>query len=289
MKRLSVFIATVIIAFFSCDVLEDPGTPFDGGYNIDLYGQAPVFTVPEQTTGKNVLVEDFTAHQCGNCPDAAVIAEDLMLANPGRVCPLTIHAGNLAITNEDYPTDWTCAEGDVFWLQLDFQANPIGRINRFEDPGDFFSPSQWTDVVETEMGVETPLELQMQLSWEPEYGHLNIHVHGQYFSDVVSGDHNLSVLISESHIISDQLYYVDGNPNNAVHIYDYEFNHLLRGSVTGANGLAVITDPVEGDHFQSDFSYSWNNEWVIENSDVIAVVTDENGYILNCLCLHITN
>ena len=34
---------------------------------------------------------------------------------------------------------------------------------------------------------------------------------------------------------------------------------------------------------------SWNNEWVIENCDIIAVVTDENGYILNCLCLHITN
>jgi hypothetical protein len=129
----------------------------------------------------------------------------------------------------------------------------------------------------------------MQVNWEPEFGHLNIHIHGQYFSAEVSGNHNLSVLISESHLISDQLYYENGNPNDAVHIYDYEFNHLLRGSVTGATGLTVITDPVEGEHFQSDFSYEWNTEWVLENSHVLAVVSDENGYIINCLGIHITN
>jgi len=288
MKRTSLFLATLILAFSSCDELEDPVIPFNGGFNTELYGEPPVFAVTEQT-GKNVLVEDFTAHQCGNCPDAAVIAEELMATNPSRVCALAIHAGNLAVTNDEYQTDWTCEEGDVFWSQLDFLANPIGRINRYEVPGDFYAPTEWAALIETEMQVETPLELQMQVEWKPEYGHLNIHVHGQYFSDIVSGNHNLSVLISESHLFSDQLYYVDGNPNNAIHIYDYEFNHLLRGSVTGANGLAVITDPVDGDNFQSDFSYSWNNEWVLENSYVLAIVSDENGYIINCLGHHITN
>ena len=105
-----------------------------------------------------------------------------MATNPGRVCALAIHAGNLAGTNDEYQTDWTCEEGDLFWSQLDFQANPIGRINRFENPGDFYSPSEWAALVETEMNVETPLELQMHVVWESEFGHLNIHVHGQYFS-----------------------------------------------------------------------------------------------------------
>mgnify|MGYP001200712095 CR=1 FL=1 len=288
MKKISLILATIIIAFSSCDKLEEPYVPFDGGYNTELYGDPPVFTVPE-TTEKNVLVEDFTAHQCGNCPDAAVLAEELMENNPGRVCPVAIHAGTLAATNDEYPTDWTTEEGDVFWAQINGFLNPVGRVNRYDTPSDYYSPTEWADLVLTEMQTETTVELQMQVEWKPEYGHVNIHVHGHYFSDQVGGEHKLSILILESHIISDQLYYIDGNPNDAVHIYDYEFNHILRGSVTGALGLPVITDPVDGDHFQSDFSYLWNNDWVVENSQVIAIVSDENGYVLNCLGQYITN
>ena len=80
MKRI-IFISTIIIAFTSCDVIDDPIIPFDGAYNSALYGEPPVFTITEQT-GKNVLIEDFTAHQCGNCPPAAVIADDIMFTNP---------------------------------------------------------------------------------------------------------------------------------------------------------------------------------------------------------------
>ena len=238
-----------------------------------------------EQSGKNVLVEYFTAHQCGNCPDAADIAEDLMAVHPGRVYPLAIHAGNLAITNEDYPTDWTCAEGDVFWSQLDFQANPIGRINRFEEPGDYFSPSQWADIVETEMNVETPLELQIATYWIPENNYLSIHVFGQYFNNGSPGNHKLSILISESNLIGDQLdYSVD-----PAHIENYEFNNLLRGSLTGAEGISIMQNPITGDTFQSDLFYSWNNNWVIENCKIIAIVSDQNGYIINCLEHNIIN
>ena len=286
MKKISLILATIIITFSSCDKLEDPVIP-SWAFETDLYGDPPVFTVTE-LTGKNVLVEDFTAHQCGNCPDAAVLAEELMENNPGRVFPVAIHEGTLAATNDEYPTDWTTVEGEVFWDQINGFANPVGRINRFSSQSDYYAPSEWADLVLTEMSTETTVELQIQVEWKPEFGHLNVHVHGHYFSDQVGGEHNLSVLILESHIISDQLYY-DGNPNNPIHIYDYEFNHILRGSVTGALGLPVISNPVNGDSFQSDYSYSWNDNWVIENSQVIAIVSDENGYVLNCLGQYINN
>ena len=85
--KLSRYIPIVLIAAFSlfpaCDVLEDPIVPFSGGYNLELYGNPPVFQMAT-TSGKNVLVEDFTAHQCGNCPPAAEIAEGLAESNPDR-------------------------------------------------------------------------------------------------------------------------------------------------------------------------------------------------------------
>ena len=93
----------------------------------------------------------------------------------------------------------------------------------------------------------------------------------------------LAILFVESHLIGDQLDY-NSNPE---HITDYEFNHLLRGSVTGAEGLAVISDASAGDMFQSDFTFNWNPEWVFENCSVLAVVSDDDGEIINCLSQHL--
>jgi len=286
MKLVRFIPFVAITAFFlypSCDIIEDPIIPFSGGYNLALYGEPPVFTLAT-TTVKNVLIEDFTAHQCGNCPPAAEIAESLAESNPNRVFPLAIHAGNLAITNDSYPIDWTNEDGDVFWAQLDFQANPIGRINRIGGPGDFFSPSEWSAEVASELLSETPLQLQIKTFWHPSAGdgHLNIHINGQFTSNLL-GECRLAVLFSESELIGDQLYY----GNDPEHITDYQFDHMLRGSVTGADGLVVIDDAIQGDEFQSDFTFSWNPEWVFENSSVLVIASSENGEVVNCLSHHL--
>lgn len=286
MKKKLFFPIAVITAFFlypSCDIIEDPIIPFYGSYNVELYGEPPVFPLAI-TTGKNVLVEDFTAHQCGNCPPAAEIAASLAESNPNRVFTLAIHAGNLAITNDSYPIDWTNDDSNIFWEQLDFQANPIGRINRIGGTGNFFSPAEWSAEVASELLSETPLQLQIITSWFPSTGdgHLNIHVNGQFTSDLI-GECRLAILFSESELIGDQLHY----GNDPEHITDYQFDHMLRGSVTGAEGLVVIDDAIQGDEFQSDFTFSWNPEWVFENSSVLVVASRENGEVVNCLSHHL--
>lgn len=277
-KRL-IFLATIIIAFYSCDEIDNPLVFSENEFRFDLY-ESYEFSEIEQT-GKNVLVEDFTAHQCGNCPPAAVIAETLVSDFEGKVIALAIHAGNLAVTSDEYNRDWTCEEGDVFWSQLDFQANPIGRINRKVDSGDFYSPGQWSAIVTEELQEPTPLELQIHtdIVEYPDSTHLNIHVFGQYFSNDVVGENRLAILISESHLFGDQLDY----SQDPEHIFNYEFNHMLRGSINGAEGLAVISNPNSGDTFQSDFTLTWDSNLDVSNSHIIAVVSDENGYIINCL------
>ncbi|PCJ81758.1 MAG: hypothetical protein COA49_04440 [Bacteroidetes bacterium] len=272
-----------LLAFPSCDIIEDPIVPFTGGYNSELYGEPPVFGLAT-TTGKNVLVEDFTAHQCGNCPPAAVIADGLANANPTRVFPMAVHAGNLAVTDEQYPMDWTNDDSNTLWNQLSFQANPIGRINRLGGSGNFFSPSEWSAKVASELNAATPLQLQIETSWYPGAGdgQLNIHVNGQ-FSYAIEGECRLSILFLESGLIGDQLDY----GSDPEHIEDYEFNHMLRGSVTGAEGLVVIDNAVAGDSFQSDYTFNWNSEWVFENSSILLVVEDDEGVVVNCLGHHL--
>lgn len=279
MKRSTLAFATLIIAFSSCDEIDNPLIFSENEFRIDLYEVHEFDEI--EPSGKNVLVEDFTAHQCGNCPSAAVLAETLVNENGGKVFALAIHAGNLAVTSSDYTTDWTSEEGDLFWSQLDFKANPIGRINRKFDSGDFYSTGEWSSLVDEELQEPTPLELQIHTDIV-EYldsTHLNIHVFGQYFSNDVVGENRLAILISESHLFGDQLDY----SQDPEHVFNYEFNHMLRGSINGAEGLAVISNPNQGDTFQSDFTLKWDSNLDISNSQIIAVVSDENGYIINCI------
>jgi hypothetical protein len=62
---------------------------------------------------------------------------------------------------------------------------------------------------------------------------------------------------------------------------------VLRGSVTGAEGLVVIADAAVGDDFQSDYTFNWNPEWIFENSSILVVASNENGEVVNCLSHHL--
>ncbi len=271
----------ILLAVLGCDVIEDPVIPFTVTYQEESYGPPPTFDTPS-TTAKNALLEDFTAHQCGNCPDAGVIASNLIASNPGRVVLLAIHAGSLAAYNPNppYNTDWTTAEGNFFFNQLDFQANPLGRINRKGGPGNFYQPSTWAAQVNEQLALVADVNLQMKLDYVAENNHLNIHVHGTFTSDYTNST-NLILLITESELYDYQLWYGQ-SPST---IPDYHHKHVLRGSVTGAQGLAFSpTNTSAGDQFQRDYTFTWNNAWSIENSYVVAIVSDNvSGEILNTI------
>ncbi|MGB1033234.1 MAG: hypothetical protein ACPGWM_11480, partial [Flavobacteriales bacterium] len=131
MKRVLFAFAIVTLFFTGCDIIDDPVVPFTGNYDVALYGEPPTFGNATSTM-RNALLEDFTAHQCGNCPSAAITAEEIAEQNEGRVVVMAIHSGSLAETNAEDPfaTDWTCPASDLYFSQLDFQANPLGRVNR---------------------------------------------------------------------------------------------------------------------------------------------------------------
>ena len=59
-----------------------------------------------------------------------------------------------------------------------------------------------------------------------------VHVHTTWFEDL-EGQARLALLVSENHLFGPQLYY----GNDPEYVADYEFEHLLRGSLTGAKGL----------------------------------------------------
>ena len=86
-----------LATFQGCDVIDDPIIPLTIGYR----GEAEPPSFDPLTDGpQHVLLEDFTAHQCGNCPPAGALAAQLAEDNAGRVHPLAIHAGSLAAVSD---------------------------------------------------------------------------------------------------------------------------------------------------------------------------------------------
>lgn len=286
----SSFLKICCVAFLvilnACDKIENPIIPAPWFYIESISGPVPEFdALPSISAQKRVVIEDFTAHQCGNCPAAALTAEQISDANSGLVSVLAIHAGDLANTDDEYfDTDWTTTEGDIFWDQLDFQANPLGRVNRVNGNGAFWAPAQWNDKVNEELTKPAPVGLQAEHSWEASNGQLHMHVHGTFYEEV-EGPIQLSWLILESNIVDYQLDY-DSDP--AV-VPNYEFDHVLRGSVNGAlgQGFGDAASGVEsGDEAIQSVTLQWNSSWSMDNSTVLAIITNGDGYILNSLEIH---
>lgn len=276
-------VALMGLSMTSCDTLDDPVigviAPCDAS-------EAPAFE-PLESDIQRILVEDFTAHQCGNCPPAAVKAAELLAEHPDHIVPLAIHAGELASTNVDYPIDWTCDEGDVFWEDLEFQLNPIGRVNRLSDETNILVVDQWDAAVDALLDASPAAGLQMAVDQNPSTGELAIHVHTTWF-EAVEGPVRLGLLVAENHVVGPQLWYPTVDPPGPGLVEDYDHEHVLRGSVTGAKGLVVAENPEAGDAHQECYTYAWNDAWDVTQSDLIAVLTSDNGSVIQTLAIHIT-
>ncbi|MFT4778607.1 MAG: hypothetical protein ACI923_001138 [Flavobacteriales bacterium] len=288
MKSILSLMALAAILFTSCDKIDQPVLDFNIQYRADLYGPAPSFG-PAPTATINVLIEDFTAHQCGFCPDAGVTADEIIETYPGRVSVVAIHAGPLALTkdeeeDEGFTTDWTNADGDLLWDQLDFQVNPIGRINRIGGPGEIVNPNTWVAKTNELINQTAPVNLQLAVNYGTLGGHLNVHFNAQ-FPDSYENATKITVYITESGIQDWQLWYGE----DPEYVEDYEFKHVLRGSVTGPLGLNFTTESVAANtEIQVDYSLVWNTDWAVENCSAIVLITDNvTGEVLNVIEAHL--
>ena len=161
-KSISYILFILAIAPFfmtSCDKVEFPNIPIEG-VDTSLYpGNFSEYTIPSfsenNNTLKNVLIEDYTGHQCQSCPAAADIAATLEEDNPGRVFVASIHAGpsndGITVFQEldppKYDRDFTNPEGlemgsTFFQLGIGFVGNPRGAVNRKRNESGEFMFSQ---------------------------------------------------------------------------------------------------------------------------------------------------
>ena len=199
----------------------------------------------------------------------------------GLVHPLAIHAGSLAAVSSapstrTGPTPRPTPSG-TSWPS---QVNPIGRINRRGGPRRS-SPNNWPALVDGGIGPDPGRPPAGRRDPRPHRVRRCPPAHPHHLRQRRARRRPAALLINENSLIAAQLDY-QSDPQV---IEDFEHNHLLRGSLNGADGLVVASDPGAGSTVQLDYTLVWNDEWVLDNSHVLAVLTNANGEVLNCLDL----
>lgn len=263
MKILVRFFALVALLGIvsSCDIIEQPYTenPTTGGGG------------DSTKVKKIVLLEDYTGHTCGNCPGAAIIAQQLEDAYSGQVVVLSIHVGFFAEPNTTYPTDFRTAIGTQWDNDFGLSAAglPRGMVNRIGGQG--IGKDQWATEVAKELQSAPTRFITINNSYDTTSRVVNINVETEYLTAGNKND-RLAVVVIETDIIDDQKDY-SVTPN---HIEHYHHHNALRGGPTGAYGefLSQTTDPALGDKIAKNYNFALDASWNADNCSVVAFVFD---------------
>ena len=71
----------------------------------------------------------------------------------------------------------------VFWNDLAFQVNPVGRVNRQADETAVKFQDEWVEAVDLELAKSPAAGLQMAVEFDEAAGKLAVHVHTTWFED----------------------------------------------------------------------------------------------------------
>ncbi len=247
MKKTVLFILP-LLAIFACDKVTNPVQNPDAVTDCVV---TPHFVKSNATklNFRKVLVEDYTGHTCGNCPRAAENATAIVNAYQDSVVVIAIHAGSQFAPPSlpDYPEDFRTPAGTDWdnFMGMSAAGLPKGCVNRSQIP--FPQPrNTWATTAgnlldnpqDAKMLVTTTLDTTQML--------LNVEVKATFLK-AFSNNMNLSVVITEDSIIGPQKDY--SPPPGALVINgdlrpDYEFEHVLRGSVNGSWGELLKAAPI---------------------------------------------
>lgn len=280
---LGLFITS--ISFWACDKVDDPYAHVDK--KIDDIGEVTfndtVYNDSNHTT-RRILLEDFTGHQCPNCPEAAEIANDLMKAHPDDVVSVAIHAGPFARTdaNKGFVKDFTTQTGEKLRIRFQIGDFPNGLVNRKQYNSSFrVSYVQWTNVINTYLADAAYMAKRFQVNltniYNTESRVLRILPEVRALGDF-TGDFHLIAFIAENDIIAPQI----DNRKTPATIMDYKHMHVLRaGFPQDGDGKLLFSNPKSGDVFrvnaeEDELRFQVSEDWVAENCEVIVFLVNRD-------------
>jgi len=271
MKKLFIFSALAVTfggIFNSCDYVSNAvptvqNTSTSGGSTGTVY--------------RKVLVEDYTGHKCGNCPAAARELRKLDSIYSGKIIPLAVHAGFYATINSQYPTDLRSQAGTDYdnFFGNSIAGNPNGMVNR-TGYGTSNLIKQWSDWGSAAYAF-FPIPADFKIEISNAYNAGTNQVTSTIITkmlNAVNGTYNLVVLMTEDSIVAEQIDYSITSGSQL--IPNYEFNHVLRGSMNSSWGSQLINgSKLAGDSLVTTISnFQLASNWKWKYCHVVAFIYD---------------
>ncbi len=270
-----------LLAFAACDYVSNPRNKI----STTTGGSTTGGIDPNQgSTERNVLIEDYTGHHCGNCPRGArtVFAAVQASGKEKKAVMISIHSGLFASTGNfgghPYSTDFRTPAGEAYAAAFDASFNPFFTSNHKNNPpnGLYFAPDEFNIALDSSK-VGTPSDFRIDLI--PEYNTTTRVLSGKVrvnaLKNLTGGTYKLIVLLAEDSIIAAQL---DDDHLPSTYVPDYVHRHVLRGAVTdiwGSPIFAVNTTLPAGTKDSlniGSFSFSVPSAYHEEHCHVIAYI-----------------
>jgi len=249
----------LLLGFTACDEIgPDLERPTVGpGDTVDTTG----------TPVRHILMEEFTGAGCVNCPQGAQVIESLINTYGTRIIAVSIHTGFFANPLATSMYDFRIPEGaELDALIGPVTAYPSASINRKLFPGEnsrVTNSTTWAGYVASELEIDPVVGIDVVNVYDSNTRELEVTV-SSTFTETVTADLALSVMITENNIVDAQL-------DNTGLIPMYTHKHVLREMLTSPNG-APMTGVASSETIVQTFSFTLPADWVDSNCHVVAFV-----------------
>ncbi len=194
---------------------------------------AQVSHLPQE---RRVLLEEFTAINCGNCPAGHAVAAALVAAHPDDIVLVNMHAGPLAVPSVGQP-DLRSSSATQLLAELGVTFTPQGLVGRRAYNGTtLLSSGAWVGASNAVLSLPAVVNIAIDHQFDADTRVLDVQVELYYTADSPGGNDELFVLLTEDHVHGYQQNYGAGGA-----IADYDHRHVLRAYLTPLEGDEVIT------------------------------------------------
>lgn len=200
-----------------------------------------IYVEPQQSA-RCVLVEEYSGQFCVNCPDGAIEIERIQQTyGKDTVIVVTIHAGNLALKENEYPGWVGLANelGEKLYESVGKPAQPAAVIDRRTAA---IAKADWMGAITSALQIPSSVNISIEKQYDASTRQLDVTVKAKAALDY---NGKLHVWLTENNIVAYQEF-------KTTHDEKYIHNHILRTSMTA--------DQLAGD----DISLTWNDEQATE-------------------------
>ncbi|AEA43814.1 Omp28-related outer membrane protein [Fluviicola taffensis] len=313
MKKILILTTVLALVIASCDKVKNAYPAGSGAVSSTLdwslypdgdsayymnQGLWPTFAA-NTNTQRNVLIEDFTGHQCVNCPASTANMEQLIATNPDHIFGLAIHSGptgltGFQVTSTEYPTVFYCDAGFEIGKHFGqdapgsaFIGNPAFCVNRTQANNQFVSNAGAAIANKTNACLATPVKVNIQAvaNYFAATRGLFLHAEVDKVDASLTADLAVVVCLVEDSLVARQLVPgnldPDGSPGNAGvpdgRHESYVHRDILRGCIDGRTFGKVLTASDLGANAKYFVSYSYKlpDQYNVDNMKLYIYVYDK--------------